>query len=31
MEIEVENRCLFNKMQEVTNKPGELNPILLKK
>ena len=31
MEIEVENRSLFNKMQEISARPGSLNPILLKK
>lgn len=31
MEIELENRNLFNKMQDITTKPGALNPILLKK
>jgi len=31
MEIENENRYLFNRMQDITNKNGELNPATLKK
>ena len=31
MEIETENRSLFNKMQAVTKRPGDLNPVQLKK
>ena len=31
MEIEAENRSLFSKMQAVTKRKGELNPLHLKK
>jgi len=31
MEVETENRCLFNRMQDITNKNGSLNPTSLKK
>ena len=31
MEVENENRCLFNRMQDISTKQGQLNPASIRK